>query len=60
MSNKQEFKDGYQPSSNRGYQPTSPKPANDGHGTERVTNGYQPTVSEGTNPTNRPKPPGNE
>ena len=58
MSNKQQFKDGYQPSSNRGYQPTEPKPSSNGNG--KPQNGYQPTVSEGTNPTNRPKPPGNE
>lgn len=60
MSNKKSFKDGYQPSSNRGYQPTSPKPSDKGNGSGPVTNGYQPTVSEGSNPTNRPKPPGNE
>lgn len=59
MSNKQQFKDGYQPS-NKGYKPELLKPSSGSDGNNIATNGYQPTVSEGGNPTNRPKPPGNE
>jgi len=60
MSKNKNFKDGYQPSSNKGYQPRPTNPADNDRGTRPLTGGYQPTVSEGSNPTSRPKPPGNE
>lgn len=60
MSKNKSFKDGYQPSSIRGYQPSSPKHSNGQTVIAPATNGYQPTTSEGSNPINRPKPPGNE
>lgn len=43
-SNKQSFKDGYQPRKD-GYQPSP---------TEKVKGGYQPNRSEGGSPTNPP------
>lgn len=51
MSDKsQNFKDGYQPREQRGYQPQSKTSGNSG----QVQGGYQPPTSEGSNPTNAP------